>query len=124
LRSPPRAETSLILLKMEKWYCRILVYSGLPDPYWEISDSLAKSILLDFDSLPFAEEETFEETLTGYRGCILKSDDGRLWRAFNGLIELNDRGKISFRSDKDRSFERNILTTAPPDILYKEMIDF
>jgi len=109
---------------MGKWYCRILVYSGLPDPYWEISGTLAESILLDFDSLPFAEEETFDETLTGYRGCILKSDDGRLWRAFNGLIELNDSGKISFRRDKDRSFERNILMTAPPDILYKEMIDF
>lgn len=112
------------LKNMEKWFCRILVYSGLPDPYWEIPDTRAESILLDFDSLPLAQGETFDETLTGYRGCLLKSGDGRVWRAFNGLIELNDNGKISFRRDENRLFERNILMTAPPDILYKEMTDF
>lgn len=50
----------------------------------------------------------------GYRGCALRSTDGRALVAFDGVLTMTQPGARSeSRRDSDRAIERLLLQSAP-----------
>lgn len=99
-----------------KWRCRALVFSGLRDPEWEITPDKAASLIDLWKSSSVTVFEKEKEPVSGYKGCLLISDDGRYWRAFDGIIEYSGKGKKESRIDKGRTFEKGIMMTAPGNL--------
>ncbi|MDD5362893.1 MAG: hypothetical protein PHN88_12220 [Ignavibacteria bacterium] len=99
-----------------KWVCRVIVYSGLKDPEWIITDENAMKIVGFYDSSDLSSADKHDTKQFGYRGCLLMCSDGRSWFAFDGIIEYRNKGINEFRIDKNRDFERGIIMTAPYNI--------
>ncbi|MCE1165055.1 MAG: hypothetical protein LWX07_06610 [Bacteroidetes bacterium] len=107
----------------EKWICRALIFSGLKDPEWKITASEAEEILSALDTENKTDDFALEEDVSGYRGCVLKSPGGVYWRAFNGVVKVNDNGKIFFCIDVGRKFEKLLIGSAPAGIIAGNLLN-
>lgn len=92
-----------------------LMYSGRPDPSWEITEEQAenlKSILGEKREVTF-EMSALSAGLLGYRGFLIESYDqeipSRLF-CFDGIIDVVDQKQLNF-VDKDSSLEAFLLET-------------
>lgn len=106
------------------WICSVLIFSGLKNPEWEISACVAEKLvsLINAGAEPVSKE--FGDESGAYNGCVMKSPEGVYLRIFNGLVQINEAGRLSFFADENRKFERGILLTAPAKVLAGINIDF
>jgi hypothetical protein len=100
-----------------EWLAQALVFSGRPDPAWAVPGSTVEKLLELWANLPPRPEHPPEPPPLGYRGCLLRAPDGRIWRSFGGVVTLADGHPTQARADPDRRFERLLLATAPPGTL-------
>lgn len=99
----------------------ILVFSGRPNPSWELNGSLADEIILHWKELPFAATTQFPEPKLGYQGCRIDLGPGEYFILFKGYGFVFKNGKqVEQRMDQGRKMERRILSTAPGN--YKELV--
>jgi hypothetical protein len=96
------------------WTAGVLLFSGRPDPTWEIPEDSARALLNDFDSLARAGHKPPAQTRLGYRGVWLASSDGNRWMAFESTAWYVNTGDV--RSDRGSLFERAVLSTAPAEV--------
>jgi len=89
------------------------VFSGRPNPTWELPDAVARQLEAACDRLNSAHNEIPERPALGYRGCELKAADGRTWKAFGGIILIASGHQTKTRLDLGRTWERRLLATAP-----------
>jgi hypothetical protein len=99
------------------WLARALLFSGRPDPVWELSADDVRAIETAWSGLPLGEGRAVAPSRLGYHGVEVTADDGRTWVATGGLVTLDDGGEAATRVDAARSVERLVLATAPDDLL-------
>ena len=93
-----------------------LVYSGRPDPSWDVSPSTAAACVHAFEKLEHTRAAVPDQASLGYRGAWLLAPDSRRWDAFNGIAwSAQDR-----RGDPERAMERALLESAPDATLPSE----
>ncbi len=89
-----------------------LVFSGRPDPEWDIPAGRVAELLALLAGAPPAKKEVSAPGL-GYRGCTLVVGD-RSWSAFGGVVVVARSGKTEQTlMDRDRAFERALAGSAP-----------
>lgn len=119
--------------KRAAWTAGASVFSGRPDPVWEVKSALASRLEKIWRSLKPSETEPPPRPALGYRGCSLKGPRGREWFAFAGVVTLRfprlskSRTKppsksrpdasLDSRRDPDKKFERTLLASAPANLL-------
>lgn len=101
------------------WVAEALVWSGRPNPRWELAEAAAADLVAAWERLPERPGPPVMPAGLGYRGCTLHAPDGRTWWAAAGAVVLDrphpDAG--TSRDDPGRTFERRLLATAPPGVV-------
>lgn len=95
------------------------VFSGKPNPTWELSQEQQTEFMIKISGLKHTEDIQKSSRL-GYRGLIVEE---KINPKVQRIIELNDgiirifEGKlVSILKDKDSEIERWLLHTAPKTI--------
>ena len=114
LRSIERAASAG---KREAWTAGASVFSGRPDPTWEVKPALGARLEKIWFSLKAEKIEPPPFPALGYRGCFLRGPRGREWFAFGGVVELRSMSRSEFRRDPSKRFERTLLESAPAGLL-------
>lgn len=90
------------------------LYSGLPDPSWELSDEEATALTALLETLPRVDGSPPSGGL-GYHGFLIErlTSEGmpRLLVAFQGTVSDPASSHLSYLDDPDRSAERFLLDT-------------
>ena len=55
--------------------------------------------------------------ILGYRGCVLRHEDGTEFTAFDGVVTRKINQKSESRVDVDRRFEKRLLSSATAELL-------
>jgi hypothetical protein len=94
------------------------VYSGRPDPQWQITDKQLETLKEVWEQLPASRIPPPRPPPLGYRGCAVQCTSGELWSAYGGVVAFRHGvGRSQRRLDKERRFERALLETAPANSL-------
>ena len=113
--------TSKSTSKRAVWTVGVSVFSGRPDPVWEVRPSVGARLEKIWRGLPPAEIEPPPEPALGYRGSFLKGPRGRHWFVFGGVVSLRSarrpKSRPESRRDLIRKFERTLLASAPAGLL-------
>jgi len=101
-----------------RWVGRASVFSGRPDPEWEVPGDLASELTSLWSRLPAELVHRSEPGGLGYRYCSLSSPDRRRrWVAFDGVVRYESAEGSELRRDEGREFERKLLGSAPKGVL-------
>lgn len=93
------------------------IYSGRPDPGWELSDKQAEEAWRIWNSL---KEASFREgfpSILGYRGISITCEDGRQFFTYKEKARAEINNITTWKSDESRLFEKFLLSTAPKGML-------
>jgi hypothetical protein len=96
------------------WTVRALIFSGRPDPCWEISPEEAERVLALWHRAATAESPPRDAPALGYRGCVLCSPAGETWTVFDGLVTGPQDDP---RRDPEGAIENRLRSSAPPGTL-------
>lgn len=101
-----------------KCFATAFVFSGRPDPSWEMKDELvARLEAIWTKSLPGAGAQADAPAL-GYRGCRVDCGKRGVWTAYRGVVTRgNER-----RADAGREFETTVLESAPRGMIPGEVL--
>lgn len=100
----------------KKWRCRLLIYSGRPDPQWPIAETAVDEWLKICHDAPLAHDTVPDASALGYRGVIFYKGNEEYYYIFNGHIRYMEQEKSILKQDEGRSLERSILNTAPAPV--------
>jgi len=111
--------------KRTAWSAGASVFSGRPDPVWEVKPALAARLEKIWSHLAPSDVEPPPQPVLGYRGCSIKGPRGREWFAFGGVVTLRSsrlsksstKARSESRRDPAKKFERTLLTSAPVNLL-------
>lgn len=103
--------------RLENWRAGASVYSGRPDPEWDVDQVLVKRLLEMWDQMKPWHGPPPRPPGLGYRGVVLRSSEGKRFSAYQGAVELAVGDTVLVRRDTGRDFERLILQSAPPNTL-------
>ena len=103
--------------KGASWTAGASVFSGRPDPVWQVKPSLATRLEKIWLSLKAEKIEPPPSPGLGYRGCFLRGPRSREWFAFGGVVELRTPRRTESRRDLSKKFESILLASAPTGLL-------
>lgn len=100
----------------------VLIFSGRPDPHWEIERGRLEELKRLWERLPQSSTPPPRAPPLGYRGCTVDCTSGDRWFGYEGVVSLKGRGsaRAHYRLDIERLFERAVLETAPVGALPKQ----
>jgi len=99
------------------WTGGASVFSGRPDPVWDLKPGLAAKLETIWRSLKSDEIEPPPSPALGYRGCFLRGPRSREWFAFGGVVTLRTASRSESRRDPAKRFEQTLLASAPAGLL-------
>lgn len=100
------------------------IFSGRPDPTWKIDEREAKRLEELWSSLELFKGQLPSAPLLGYRGCFLRRvTTNREWFAYGGVVALKATEGSESRHDKNREFEKAILSSAPEGTIPTSFLD-
>lgn len=101
------------------------VFSGRPDPAWQIDPSRAAAIVRLLEAAGATDAAAPPPPALGYRGVSLSSDaGGASWTIYAGVIvEQRPRSAAVHRLDPGRRAERAVLATAQPGMLPAALLE-
>lgn len=102
---------------MTTYQANLLIFSGRPDPTWEIPANVAAELLNHWRQLPLLPAVPKRPACLGYRGCLLFSSAGEEWKAFDGAVMRTAEGSSEVRYDQERLFEKMLISSAPPGMI-------
>jgi hypothetical protein len=105
---------------MKKAHCKAttLIYSGRPDPEWEIGNEQLENLKRIWQQLPPSKKAPPSPPPLGYRGAAIRCTSGEEWFTYSKIVTFK-RGasRPKHRVDDQRRFEQTLLATAPLDAL-------
>ena len=102
---------------MERCFGCAFVFSGRPDPIWQVDEDLVQRLKDIWDELePFIGQES-SKPLLGYRGCSLRCTPGKVYSTYEGEVTKKSDNNIERRKDRARRFEKLLIATAPKGLL-------
>jgi hypothetical protein len=89
------------------------LYSGRPNPNWDLSAEEAAQLTTRIERLPPISSGEIQEGL-GYRGIIVAGSSGELRRVTvsNGVVVVERTGRTEAFADTDRELERWLFQTS------------
>ncbi len=108
---------------MNKCIVRVLIFSGRPDPTWKIEEPTMKALEKIWVSLVTMREEPQSTPPLGYRGCLVICDSAVEWLAYKNWIMRKSRNMTESRYDKDRKFEKLVISSAPKGLVPLSLIE-
>ena len=113
-----------LIEEIKDWKGSALLYSGRPDPEWEIEDVPAVNLVKYWASLPKLNYSFETSSALGYKGCCLISDNNLKWYAYKEVVCLyvNDEA-LESRKDSNRIFEISLISTAPAGVIPSTFVD-
>ena len=99
------------------------IYSGRPDPTWEIDSADAERLLSLWGLTEPHTGPTPSAPALGYRGCFLRDSAPHEWFAYGGVVTLKSPDGSESRRDENRRFEALLLSTAPAGLILPELLD-
>lgn len=99
----------------KKWRCRLLIFSGRPDPQWPVSDEQAEGWLNSMVQAPQEKVDVPDASALGYRGVVLYRGNDYYY-LFDGHIRYLENEKSVIKADAGRTLENIMLQTAPAEI--------
>lgn len=108
---------SMSAAKRAKFIGTALIFSGRPDPAWPVPRHSVRQLQEIWKSLePWLGKPAVPPVL-GYRGCLLRAPKGRQWFAYNGLVVLKANRHTEARRDREKRFEKTLLSSAPKGLI-------
>ena len=95
------------------WIGGAMVFSGRPDPTWDVNEKTVKQLEEIWRTLEAYGDEPPRGPNLGYRGTFLRGPDGHQRLAYRGVVTLRTDSGSKSRSDTNRLFERVLLASAP-----------
>ncbi len=94
------------------------LFSGRPNPKWELSGTLSARLISDAAQLPVIEHQEMFDGL-GYRGFLVSFDQEEdtetiVWRVKGKVLQINQAGTTVYKKDESRSIENRLLESAMP----------
>jgi hypothetical protein len=89
------------------------VFSGRPDPEWQVRATTVRDLEKLWDQLEVSGSRPAAPAPLGYRGCTLDCGTDARWFAYRGTVSKGGE----HRSDPQRRFERALLRCAPPGLI-------
>ena len=96
---------------------RVLLFAGLPDPEWAVTDDQVARLLAIWHALEPALPPTSEAPRLGYRGVELHLDGGVSFTATKGLVTRASGRARESRRDGTQTFEKAVIGSAPAGLL-------
>jgi|MudIll2142460700_1097286.scaffolds.fasta_scaffold495684_1 hypothetical protein len=101
----------------EKCIGGVFLFSGRPNPEWEISEDDVTELMEIWNTLiPLRSGHQLASKL-GYQGCFLRCPNNREWIAFKEVVTLRKFDAYEYRKDRGRKFEKKLLSSAPRGVL-------
>ena len=91
------------------WRATAHLYSGRPNPEWELPPELGAQLDELWMRLPALEEAPPERPPLGYRGYVVERPDGTRYVGVPGAVRRGDERRV----DRDGEFERLVLESQP-----------
>jgi hypothetical protein len=106
----------------DRYIATVLVYSGRPDPHWEIEGDRLEGVKKLWEGLPPSSTPPPRAPLLGYRGCAVHCTSGEQWFGYEGVVAFKSgaTGRAGYRLDPKRLFEKAVLETAPAGALPRQ----
>lgn len=99
-----------------------LVFSGRPNPTWQVEQAVVQELEEIWGLLePFPDTRS-SAPLLGYQGCFLRGGPDLEWIAYRDVVTLKAGGDCDSRRDEDRKFEKLLLASAPEGILPASLV--
>jgi hypothetical protein len=99
------------------------VFSGRPDPEWPVPADARARLQEIWSALTAGAPALPAAPPLGYRGCALRCPPGGEWLAYGGVVaHTAASGAVDRRSDRERAFERLLLSTAPGGTLPPKLL--
>jgi hypothetical protein len=102
---------------MNKCVCTVLIFSGRPDPTWELKESIREEFEKIWKTLEPIKKEPKPVPSLGYRGCIIRCNKDIEWFAYEGVVTLKKKGISESHLDIDRKFEKFVINSAPKGLI-------
>jgi hypothetical protein len=103
---------------MITYLASVLIYSGRPDPVWELPSRIADALQEYWKQLPpLVEEQLPPSSLLGYRGCHFMTSEREEWNAFDGVVMRKKNGISEVRYDQKRFFEKMLIKSSPTGMI-------
>jgi hypothetical protein len=116
-------DTSKSSERSEKYIGGASIYSGRPDPTWEVSQADAERLLNLWASMEGHKGAVPSAPVLGYRGCFLGDSTENNWFAYGGVVTLKLPEGSESRRDENRKFESLLLSTAPEGLIPPQVLD-
>jgi len=97
-----------------EWTCRLLIFSGRPDPEWHPVESMVQKLIDYCNSLPPYDSAFEIPDGLGYRGVEFFSNEIKI-SAYKGKMEIITTNSRILKTDLGRKFEQMILSDSPPE---------
>ena len=101
-------------------HVKLDVFSGRPNPSWELSQEHSSEFLKKISKLKTKENFQFDSSKyeLGYRGFIVEEEanlaqKSRRFEIYNGIVNVVENNSSYTLEDKGYSIERWLLQTAP-----------
>ena len=91
------------------WRAAAKMYSGRPDPEWDLDDEKGARLDELWSRLPALNDEPPEPPPLGYRGYVVERPDGVRYEGVPGAVTRGEER----RADRDGEFERLVLESQP-----------
>ncbi|MEG4067675.1 hypothetical protein QUA42_10005 [Microcoleus sp. Pol11C2] len=107
---------SVTALGDKKMQVEVDMFSGRPNPHWELTVQESREFSQRFQSLSTHKGEGYVNDGLGYRGLIVRDsgeevDGEREIVIYNGLAVTRGNGKSQQFTDKNRTLERWLIQT-------------
>lgn len=93
----------------------VCLYSGRPNPHWEMDAKEYDKLLLIVKKLPVVSPMQ-PPSLLGYTG-LLVTDGLRSLYIFNEVVTITEGKSVQGYKDADRKTEKEVLQSAPASLL-------
>lgn len=114
------------MIKPSEVSVELLVFSGMPNPSWTLSETQAKELWALVDKLSITSNGLAPDQL-GYSGFLVKAthalSDVSMLKVFRGVLEITTKNQVLYRQDPGREIEHWLLKTAAPQV-DAELYDF
>ena len=99
----------------QHWTVIALIYSGRPDPRWDLSEEQRDHFLSMWRQAGNSETEVTIPSVPGYKGIRMLSP-GKQFLIYNGTMTMIENQFRISKKDGQRSIEKFLLNTAPEQI--------
>jgi hypothetical protein len=103
---------------------RAYIFSGRPDPAWAVAAERARQLAAIWEGLEPSTPPAPAPPRLGYRGVSIRCAPGDEFIACTGFVTRTTGNAVECRKDRDRRYERLLLSTAPANTLPPGLLEY